>query len=355
MESSAVCSYCFDEVSEGFRCSGCNRRIHESCYLDYKNTAPWSYSSSGSQFSVCIDCWVPKSLARHRPLKQKRSAKKEREVVCALRCDRVTEVGDATEPLQSVEKDASSLRDSKNEGCTRSCVKVVKENVLLVSSSLGGQRNEMSARDCKEMVVDNVVDDAELAFRLHRSINSSPRISKKLRVDKMSSMVYNRRMKKCTDSVLVRASESEKASTSGSIQVCINEGSHDNLDKSISENFMTSCHVCSVNVHFSEANRVVDQRSSWKDCTYLIKCNEEEGNLSVTMKEGEGSSLNGMGTEFQTCSKDDDSVKLMDVGNVGKKDRNLLTYCKKRLSLNKDNRYRNLYDRIHLLNGLPPL
>lgn len=365
MESSAICSYCFAKVSEGFRCSDCTRIIHKSCFLDYKSFAPWSYSCPGSQFSVCIDCWIPKSLARNRLLKRKRNAKKGRKVVCALRCDRVEEVGDITKPLQTAENGSGSLRDrkkgsssfgdSKNDGCTRSSNKVVKQNVLLVTNSLGAKGNEMAAQECDEMVVDNVVDDAELAFRLHRSMNSSPRISKKLRLEKMSFMVYNRRMKKCAVNASIGASYSGNVSVSRTILACSCEGSHDSLDRNNSENHMASCHDSSTDVHLTEANRVADQGSGQEDFACLIKCSEEEENLRIEIKEGKGSSLNGMGPEFLACSKYHDSMKLMDVGNVGKKVQNLVTYCKKRLSSDKDNRCKNLYDKIHFENTLSPL
>ncbi|KAK4750016.1 hypothetical protein SAY87_027465 [Trapa incisa] len=351
VESLAICSYCFKEVSEGFRCPNCTRRIHNSCFLDYKGCAPCSYSCSGSELSVCIDCWIPKSLARRHPLKRKRRAKKGRPIVCALTYDIVTEVQTAENELISLtkrENGSGAYGTSKNDACTRSIDNAVKQNVLLVGNSPGSKRYKMAAQDCAEMAV----DDAELAFRLHRSMNSSPRISKILRVDKMSCMVYNRRMKKHTAEESRRTSESGNLSISGMALVRSNEGSLGNLDKNNSENPRALCHDFSANEHYYQASRVADQGSSQEDCACVFKCNEEEGNLHVQIKEGTGCSLNDMGHAFPTCSKYDDSVKLMNVGNVVNKDQYRLTYYKKRSNSDKGSRCKNLYDRINFENGM---
>ncbi|OWM71364.1 uncharacterized protein LOC116197678 isoform X1 [Punica granatum] len=322
VESSAICSYCFAEVSDGFRCRDCNRMIHKSCFMDYKSTAPWSYSCSGSEFSVCVDCWVPKSLVQNCTLRRKRSAGKSREMACAITCERIKDSGDIAKPLQNVEKGASSVRGSKNEDCVRSSDDtVVKENVPLLSNSLGAKKDETNPRECNETgASDRVVDDAELAFQLHRSMNSSPRISKKLCLDKnrMSIMVY-RRIKKRVGNQSIGTSESGNVSNSESNSIFP----------------MTSLLDSSVNVHLGEPDRVVDRGSSQDDCACIVKCAGEDEKLHVPMKEGKGSTSDGTGTESQSCSKHDESMKLVDVGNVQKDGRYLVTYCKKRLSTSR--------------------
>lgn len=69
VESSQICSYCFDPIAhhDFFTCSHCNRSVHTNCIRVYKSVAPWSYvPSSSSQFTCCVDCWLPKSIVRKR-------------------------------------------------------------------------------------------------------------------------------------------------------------------------------------------------------------------------------------------------------------------------------------------------
>ncbi|VFQ81810.1 unnamed protein product [Cuscuta campestris] len=68
VSSARICAYCYNETLnlDCFSCSLCARCIHKSCVLRYDHSSPWSYSlkerEKESDFSVCIDCWVPKSL-----------------------------------------------------------------------------------------------------------------------------------------------------------------------------------------------------------------------------------------------------------------------------------------------------
>ncbi|GMI78743.1 hypothetical protein HRI_001543600 [Hibiscus trionum] len=155
VDSSQICSYCFKEASEDcFSCAKCKRSLHKTCFLDYKSVPPWSYSVSGSEFTVCIDCWVPGKIAHKRGiLRRERNAKSSR----------ISEVknGGAAKLLEDVVKDANRAMEETVEAAVK--VRRVAVNKAVVAH---------------QVVELEKSDDAELAFRLHRAMNSSPRISK---------------------------------------------------------------------------------------------------------------------------------------------------------------------------------
>ncbi|KAM7263760.1 hypothetical protein ACFE04_001443 [Oxalis oulophora] len=73
IESSRICSYCFKECNNSdccFRCGECNRSVHKNCFFDQK----WMPSSCrrSEEFIVCVDCWLPESIARSRRGKKRR-------------------------------------------------------------------------------------------------------------------------------------------------------------------------------------------------------------------------------------------------------------------------------------------
>ncbi|KAF8014019.1 hypothetical protein BT93_I1781 [Corymbia citriodora subsp. variegata] len=195
VESSVICSYCFSETSdECFRCCGCKRRVHKNCLLNYKNVAPWSYScsGSGSEFSVCVDCWLPRSMAKLNGASKRRriGGKSDGRAVCGLGHSRLLEDGDRVMmSLEDVVKDANCAVELKNAAACKAKEKVQKKAVVarraveLATEALDMvvNKDESSFLVCKERggdCDDEVVDDEEFAFQLHRSMNSSPRISK---------------------------------------------------------------------------------------------------------------------------------------------------------------------------------
>ncbi|KAJ6976617.1 hypothetical protein NC653_028696 [Populus alba x Populus x berolinensis] len=167
VESSRICSYCFRQSSDKtkcFRCCQCKRVVHKSCFAKRKAVTPWSYSScdGGGDFSVCIDCWVPNSVASKRGGVCRDSKRNSGRVLG-----------------RSLE-DANCVVQEKVEAAVRA-------RDLAVRKALE-ERNEADvARKALDMVANNGfikenndVDDFELAFQLHRAINSSPRISSNL-------------------------------------------------------------------------------------------------------------------------------------------------------------------------------
>ncbi|PRQ41603.1 putative chromatin regulator PHD family [Rosa chinensis] len=82
VESTELCSYCFNDSSSGhcFSCRQCRRRVHRDCDSEYRSAAVWSGSSSAAadEVSVCADCWVSESLARWRRSRNVGSGRKSR-------------------------------------------------------------------------------------------------------------------------------------------------------------------------------------------------------------------------------------------------------------------------------------
>ncbi|OIT35942.1 PREDICTED: uncharacterized protein LOC109242713 [Nicotiana attenuata] len=194
VNSGQTCPYCFNNTADSdcFKCSSCKRRVHKDCVIRYGNSAPWSYSSRGleeeeegvkSEFTVCIDCWVPtffrKSIGffkKHvlktqnytssdvKSFEEITNFEAKRTVVLAL------EAQYKTLRKAVVAKNAVNNAKNKNNASELVASKKDKDKVLLKSSSI-------SSDDTNET---EVVNDAELAFQLHRAMNSSPRTSRTL-------------------------------------------------------------------------------------------------------------------------------------------------------------------------------
>uniref|UniRef100_A0A6N2LME9 Phorbol-ester/DAG-type domain-containing protein n=1 Tax=Salix viminalis TaxID=40686 RepID=A0A6N2LME9_SALVM len=173
VESSKICSYCFRKFSakaKSFRCCHCKRVVHKSCFANRKNVAPWSYScydDSGGGFSVCVDCWVPKSVAIKRGK------------VCGV--SKRNNTGVLGRSLEDVVEDAACTVQEKVEAAVRArelvvrmalearkAVDVARKTLDLVANNGGGKESNDNA------------DDFELAFRLHRAMSNSPRVSSNL-------------------------------------------------------------------------------------------------------------------------------------------------------------------------------
>lgn len=178
VESAELCSYCFTETSsddECYRCRKCARRVHRYCVSNYQGTAPWSYSysGSGSDFTFCVDCWVPKSYAKLRSVAiSKQISSRKRKI---SKSDEIP-----SKSLEDVVKEANCGVETKAAVAARAREKAVMKAVVarqameLANSAL----DLVAKRDDNNTAVPVDVDDAELAFRLHRAMNSSPRISK---------------------------------------------------------------------------------------------------------------------------------------------------------------------------------
>ncbi|KAI3815391.1 hypothetical protein L1987_15057 [Smallanthus sonchifolius] len=170
--SSHLCTYCFSAVVDEldcFKCPNCQHSIHKDCVAQYG-------SGLGLGFSVCVDCWVPDAFAKSIRARKRKFRKNNEscEQTATLPESRVSVV-ETDEPDSFVEemgrKVACATKASEN--ALRKAV-VAKNAVELAKGVLSVVASRKVAAGCET----KVVDDAELAFLLHRAINSSPRISR---------------------------------------------------------------------------------------------------------------------------------------------------------------------------------
>lgn len=171
VKSSELCPYCFTAVIDDkdcFKCRDCQHSIHKDCVAKH---------GPGSGFSVCVDCWVPDAVANSIKGRKRKSRKKNRES-----CERVATLPESTVSVRETngshlsgeevgKKAAAAARASDN--ALRKAV-VAKNAVELAKGVLSVVASRKAAGSPQK----KVVEDAELAFMLHRAINSSPRTSR---------------------------------------------------------------------------------------------------------------------------------------------------------------------------------
>uniref|UniRef100_A0A2P2QN49 Uncharacterized protein LOC107421509 n=1 Tax=Rhizophora mucronata TaxID=61149 RepID=A0A2P2QN49_RHIMU len=164
VESSQICSYCFKEPSgtaSCFTCGQCHRIVHESCFSRYRTSPPWSYSSSGSGFSVCVDCWLPVTVARKRGLLVRRSMRKGKDA---------SALGDSNGDCR--EKDANSLVFKKFDSAFRN--NEPRRAVELASNVLNFIADrDVSCDSIKYNTNDVGLDVTGLALQSNRSMDNS--------------------------------------------------------------------------------------------------------------------------------------------------------------------------------------
>ncbi|KAG5625493.1 hypothetical protein H5410_010711 [Solanum commersonii] len=154
VNSGQTCAYCFKNTDDSgcSKCRSCKRHVHKDCVNRYGNSAPWSFSSSEEgiqkdvlKIQICSsDLISSEKIAKHANLEGKR-----KEVVVGLKAK------DSTLRKAVVAKNAMGLAKSALESVAKK----------------GKNKGKVASKD---------VNDAEFAFQLHRSMNSSPRISKTL-------------------------------------------------------------------------------------------------------------------------------------------------------------------------------
>ncbi|XP_021772605.1 uncharacterized protein LOC110736641 [Chenopodium quinoa] len=189
VESSQYCSYCLTRVSsssmESFHeCKRCRRRVHKACASMF----PFGSGNGNNccdDFSVCFDCWVPKLI--ENDYKARVLGSKIKSKVAKTGCDLTNSLGssgvcdsqdmgrgeDALNDVHVVaQKKVAVALEAKEKAFNKvmdatKAIAVASRAVGLVSVDRGGDQ-QGSAVDV----------DAQLAFRLHRAMNSSPRISR---------------------------------------------------------------------------------------------------------------------------------------------------------------------------------
>ncbi|XP_010674352.2 uncharacterized protein LOC104890531 isoform X1 [Beta vulgaris subsp. vulgaris] len=187
VESSQYCSYCLIRVSTSsmescYECKKCRRRIHKDCVPMFSFGS--GNISSSDVFSVCFDCWIPNLLENEYNSRVIHSRSKGKEVKCggeltnSLGSSGVCDSQDKGKGLEGVMNDAHVLAQKKIAAALEAKEKaldkaiVAKRAVVLASSAVGVVAVNKED-DQRGSMID---DDAQLAFRLHRAMNSSRRI-----------------------------------------------------------------------------------------------------------------------------------------------------------------------------------
>ncbi|GAB4855725.1 hypothetical protein Ancab_024369 [Ancistrocladus abbreviatus] len=218
VESAQLCSYCLtgpgktsasaaaEEEGDRFRqCPRCERRVHTDCIAKYSKLAPWCFLPGGGgggggaacscTFFVCIDCWMPKSLENNNFRDHKvcggraRRDGKTMADSCSPGNSRVSDGHPVKRKSLEVEaneadcvaKKKTAVAIEAKDKAMRKAV-VARRAVELAYGALDivakkGEGEDMVAGRSSSVVID---DDVQLAFQLHRAMNSSPRISKNM-------------------------------------------------------------------------------------------------------------------------------------------------------------------------------
>lgn len=190
VNSGQTCPYCFknrDDDSDSCKCSSCKRRVHKDCVSRYGNSPPWSFCEEGvkSGIFVCIDCWVPSFFRKSIGVCRKNDKLVLKTQNCGSSSDFRSFEKISKDPnfgkrtvvlaLKAKEKDktlrkavvAKNAKDLAKNALTL-VAKKDKNKGLLKSSSISSDDTNLT----------EAVNDSELAFQLHRAMNSSRRISK---------------------------------------------------------------------------------------------------------------------------------------------------------------------------------
>lgn len=199
VNSGQLCPYCYKDTvnldSDCVICSDCERSIHQKCIVHYSASPPWSYSyskESGLGFSRCVDCWVPNLLKPSVKVCRKNPITDKSGELPSNQCDPMVSImgKDDVKSLEGVVNNANKIAVAvrAKDKALRKAV-LAKNAVLFANTALDLVAKEYSRKkgeglvesintDSNVNVVTRFVDDAELAFQLHREMNSSPRISR---------------------------------------------------------------------------------------------------------------------------------------------------------------------------------
>ncbi|KAI9103588.1 hypothetical protein K1719_023211 [Acacia pycnantha] len=273
IKSSKMCTYCFSESSaDCFRCEQCQHSVHKKCFSKYKYTPPWSYACSGSEFSVCVDCWVPQSVVLSRKRMKTEKVKKKGGIVLEKEASRVSDDGNSAVSLENVVKDANLAVGKKVEAAARARGEAVKKaevarRAFVVANSalsLVGSGDENSLNERLKVSADKV-------FELYPPMSSSP----------SSCSLFN---SSYFDALKVGTSSSDspcaRSNESNSSDFLKHEISSDGNMYRDSHKYVLEPSVCMDGS---------DKRSSSKEDKCMADCDSKVEIGEELMKEGEGS------------------------------------------------------------------
>ncbi|CAN4110614.1 unnamed protein product [Withania somnifera] len=178
-----------------FLCKKCIRRVNSGqtcpyyCVSRYGNSPPWSFCSSEQEVKwgifVCIDCWVPSFFRKSIGVCRKTDKVVLKTQYCSTdfrsfeKIAKDANFGKRTVvlALKAKEKD-KTLRKAVVAKNTKDLAKNTLKLVAKKDNNKGLLKSSSISIDDTNLT--EAVNDVELAFQLHRAMNSSRRISKTL-------------------------------------------------------------------------------------------------------------------------------------------------------------------------------
>ncbi|XP_068662298.1 uncharacterized protein [Aristolochia californica] len=169
VHSSKVCSYCFDKISsdggcvvDTVSCLSCARLVHRHCV-----------AASHLESFNCVDCWLPRNVSN-------KISPRFRLLVLGSSCGSLEDVVKDAE--LSAKKAALAAEKAKNKALRKAfvakCAAEAAQGALDIAKVVSSGEKTANGSNCRPPMV----HDKELALRLHRAINSSPRIFKRSRM-----------------------------------------------------------------------------------------------------------------------------------------------------------------------------
>lgn len=332
VESSQICSYCFSETSsESFRCIQCRHSVHRSCFFKYKDVAPWSYSCLGSEFSICVDCWIPKPVAiSRRRIRKLRSGaiEKKGRVLLQKGNSRVLGGGNLVRSMEDVVKDANRAVEKKVEAAARARDMAMKKAVVA--------RRAVELANNALSLVPNREESTLNEDSLYPHLNSLPRISKSCCLLNTSYLDAPKRWTFSVDS-LYKTSNSRNASG------CDNKHEVSNDDKLYEDSRRSLCEpsvsMGSLDTDSStDLNHLCmgrcDMETSPRDGECTAEFDVEETGEEL-LKEGEGScsdrpiNFSGEDSGLEHDRKQADSALHGEERRNGLRDRYFLKYSRR--------------------------
>uniref|UniRef100_A0A7N0ZWU9 Uncharacterized protein n=1 Tax=Kalanchoe fedtschenkoi TaxID=63787 RepID=A0A7N0ZWU9_KALFE len=230
-----MCTYCLGEVGgegERFKCGECRSCVHKDCLVMFSDSAPWSYFD-WSSVDVCVDCWLPSRVRKMRDVQGGRRRVSGNYLGSGKKLMEFGVKGDlenglekraqlVVKPQMAYEDREKSMRQTEYEDREKSKRQTAyKDKEKSLRKGLV-EKVDVGKEKCGLVYVSSAelgqkrkgVDDAELAFQLHRVMNSSPRILRNLRPSSASQLVKRRAARNASS---VRTSAAGKKNGDGGV------------------------------------------------------------------------------------------------------------------------------------------
>ncbi|XP_077248640.1 uncharacterized protein LOC143888182 [Tasmannia lanceolata] len=316
IKSAAICSYCFAGISAGdetIDCRGCRRKVHRGC-ISKLHRGFVLISNFGS--FTCVDCWVPKSRVNSNRSSIRLSSS------CSKKYSRVSRLKNCSHSLEDVVKDANLTATKAIVVASRAKEKARRKAFMARrAAELAKDALDLARAVAKEgqgrnsqLGCDLDIDDNELAFRLHRAMNSSPRIYKNLGFSNLNCLDKKHQ---CNGDYLgIKVVNSGSHSVYGKLQVCSDNKLFENPDKNDVEHCDSSVDLDGKKINHDEERKeetgLVERYDGRSLTGQLVKSDAKDNRLEMPVKEEQASCsmvINSSGDDNGVNSKSESSLE----------------------------------------------